>query len=409
MPKRFRINPALLVTAGVLISSTLIPVSALAASQDQVIAELQAQVAALTERLNSLEAKPSVPVRDYAPPAVTASSTSPSWTDRITLKGDFRYRHEYIDAQGADDRNRQRIRARPELKAQILDTVDVGFGLATGSGDPVSSNQTLGDGSSSKDINLDLAYVNWQTPIEGTNLIAGKFKNPIHRAGGNGLLWDSDLRPEGSAFTYQRGSWFATGVMLWAEEDSGNDDSLVWSGQAGWKNDFDNVNLLLGLGFTHFDAKGKPVPFDGDPRGNSVDALNNYLYDYQELELFAEARFSVADIPTMLFVDLVQNQDADNNDTGFAIGGTMKFQHKDHPWQVGYTYQDLQADAVFALWTDSDFIGGGTDGKGHIFRGSYSVTKAIALGSTLFINERGGDVGPWEDYNRLMLDVSFKY
>jgi len=78
MPKRFRINSALLVTAGVLISSTLIPVSALAASQDQVIAELQAQVAALTERLNSLEAKPSVPVRDYAPPAVTASSTSPN-------------------------------------------------------------------------------------------------------------------------------------------------------------------------------------------------------------------------------------------------------------------------------------------------------------------------------------------
>ena len=64
----------------------------------------------------------------------------------------------------------------------------------------------------------------------------------------------------------------------------------------------------------------------------------------------------------------------------------------------------------FGFFTDSDFIGGGTDGKGHIFRGSYALTKNVSLGGTLFINERGeNSTGSPEDYDRLMLDVEFKY
>ena len=74
-----------------------------------------------------------------------------------------------------------------------------------------------------------------------------------------------------------------------------------------------------------------------------------------------------------------------------------------------HSTKDLEADATFALFSESDFIGGGTDGKGHIFRGNYSLTKGIALGGTLFVNERGGNAGESEDFNRLMLDISFKY
>ncbi|MFB3103355.1 MAG: hypothetical protein ACE1ZA_00380, partial [Pseudomonadales bacterium] len=64
---------------------------------------------------------------------------------------------------------------------------------------------------------------------------------------------------------------------------------------------------------------------------------------------------------------------------------------------------------VLGIVTDSDFIGGGTDGTGHILRGSYGVSNKISLNGTLFINERGGDLGIEEDYDRLQLDVSFKY
>lgn len=380
-----------------------------AATQDEIIAELQAQVAALSQRLNSLETR-RVPEIQYETPSVAArTNAAQSWTDRIKMKGDFRFRQEHIDADNSSTRNRQRIRARPAIEAELTDTIDVGFGLATGDDDPVSSNQTLGEGSSSKAINLDLAYVNWQTPLDGLSLRAGKYKNTFRRVGGNGLVWDSDLRPEGAAVVYKQGNWFGTAQILWTEESSSDDDKVVWGAQAGWQGDIGSTNLLLGGGYENFETAGEAVFFDGDPRGNSVDAAGNYLYDYHDVELFAELRLEIADIPTMFFVDYTHNLDADDFDSGYAIGGEMSFKDSNHPWKVGYTYQDLDADATFALFADSDFIGGGTDGKGHIIRGSYSLTKAIALGGTLFVNERGGNAGESEDYNRLMLDIAFKY
>ena len=66
----------------------------------------------------------------------------------------------------------------PALVAKITDTREVGFGMATGGDDPVSTNQTLGGGGSTKDVRLDLAYATW-TGLENTALTAGKFANPI--------------------------------------------------------------------------------------------------------------------------------------------------------------------------------------------------------------------------------------
>ena len=84
-----------------------------------------------------------------------------SWAEKIKWKGDFRYRYEDIEEDGKDDRDRNRIRARPALVAKTSDTTEVGFGLATGGDDPVSTNQTLGGGGSTKDVRLDLAYATW--------------------------------------------------------------------------------------------------------------------------------------------------------------------------------------------------------------------------------------------------------
>lgn len=182
---------------GMSLALVLIANSALAATDEEVIAELQAQLAALSARLEKLESRNQVPESEYQIPATAPiAAATPGWEDRIRLKGDFRYRHDTIDAEFADrNRHRQRIRARPAIEADVSDNLEVGFGLATGSDNPVSSNQTLGDGFSSKAINLDLAYFDWSTGVDGLHVVGGKFKNPLQRAGGNGLIWDSDLRP----------------------------------------------------------------------------------------------------------------------------------------------------------------------------------------------------------------------
>ncbi len=398
--------------------------SAWSETSERVIAELRAEIASLNERLSRIESRASsndriewVSSQAVNQRRTTNQSVAPSrtrddnvmWYETLKINGDFRYRHETIDAEFSSNHHRHRIRARAHLMAEISDTVDVGLGIASGGDDPVSTNQTLGEGSSTKDVRLDLAYATWATPVDGFSLTGGKFANPVHRAGGNSLLWDSDFRPEGMAASYDRGALFAHAWGLWVEERSAGGDSIVFGGQVGWQGELKATNLLVGAGYFDFDTKGEAVAFDGNPRGNSIDANGDYLYDYQEIEVFAELDFEVAGHPVTLFADYVYNHDADEFDTGYALGARVEFDGGRNDWQLGYAYQDLEADAVFALFTDSDFSGGGTDGKGHILKGRYAITPQISLGGTLFINERNANAGITEDYDRLQLDVSFKY
>jgi hypothetical protein len=379
---------------------------AYAATDAEVIEILKAQIGALTDRLDALESN-KVKTQVYSTPQTSQPKpVAATWTDDIKLKGDFRYRHESFDIEGRDDRHRQRIRARTELSAKVNDTVSVGFGLATGGLDPISTNQTLGDGSSSKNVVLDLAYAKWATPIEGLTVQGGKFKNPFHRAGGNGLLWDGDLRPEGAGATYTNDIYFANALGLFIDEDSSGEDAFLIGGQFGVNSDLADGKLLAGIGYYNFtDTEGRDVFFDGDSQGNLVNPDGTYVSGFELIEGFAEYAFMVNDSKVTLFADYVQNLDADDFDTGYALGVKVK----QNAWSAGWAYQDLEADAVIGTFTDSDFIGGGTDGKGHILQAGYSLTKSIGLKGTLFLNDRNVDFGAEEDFKRLMLDISFKY
>ena len=90
-----------------------------------------------------------------------SSKESVSSANQIALKGDFRYRYEYIDSESKTHRDRDRVRARFGVEASIPNDLKVGFGIASGGDNPVSSNQTLGKGNSTKDLRLDVAYLKW--------------------------------------------------------------------------------------------------------------------------------------------------------------------------------------------------------------------------------------------------------
>lgn len=398
--------------------------TATAATDDatSIIAALKAQVEALTARVETLEAtdeakqsgqkEAAKSIRSTAvvaaavtqPPPIVQQSTS-SWTDDIKLKGDFRYRHEAFDVDNRRDRHRQRIRARTQVTGRVNDTTSVGFGLASGGSNPISSNQTLDDAGSTKDIGIDLAYVKWQ-PRDSTTILAGKIKNPIYRVGGNSLLWDGDLNPEGVGVQHQSGGFFANGIASWLDESGSDDDSYLVGGQVGLQSDTGGGELKVGIGYFNFlDTKGENPFFNGNPAGNRVDANGQYLSGFEVLEGFAEFGFEVGDGELSVFADYVQNLEASDYDMGYAFGGTYRI----NKWRFGYTYQELEADAVLATLTDSDFIGGGTDGEGHILRSSYALGRNVSLSGTLFLNDRNIDFGNEEEFKRLMLDISFKY
>ncbi len=110
----------------------------------------------------------------FALPTVADNNVA-SWTDHIRLNGDLRLRYENIDEDGEQERNRVRFRARFGLSADVSDDIKIVLQLASGGDDPVSTNQTIDDGFSTKDIGIDLAYVDWSVNDE-FSVYGGKMK-----------------------------------------------------------------------------------------------------------------------------------------------------------------------------------------------------------------------------------------
>lgn len=405
------------------------------AASDEDLAAMRAQLLAMGERLDRLEAENRTLaetnaelVKTNQDNAITVAAVSEKtdavaaevkeqaaktgWTDTIRWKGDFRYRYESFDIEGTPDRNRNRVRARAALIADVTPTIEVGLGLASGGDDPVSTNQTLGGGGSSKGLNLDLAYFDW-SGLANTHVVGGKFSNYLHKSGKNALLWDGDWRPEGTGIKWDNGTFFANGLGTWIESDSKKDQSFAYGLQGGVKLPIgDSLKLTAGVGYYEFDTRGSGSFFgdDDDFFGNSFDPVTNtYLYDYEEIEVFADLGFSLFDRPVLVFADFVQNQAADKYDTGYAFGFKYGKAKNKGQWEFGYIYQELEADSVLGLLTDSDFGGGGTDSRGHIIKGSYAIAKNFNAKFTYFINEAGLKSGDPIDFERLQLDLSFKY
>jgi len=416
--------------------SIIISPAAFAAVSDEDFAALREQLAAVSARLEQLAAENAElrAAQDQADTAISEVQTtvaempasSESWADRVKLDGDFRYRYEYIDEDGSDSRKRNRIRARTNIKAQVADNTEVGFGLATGGDDPVSTNQTLGGGGTSKSVVINLAYIDWEA-AEGLHLLAGKFKNPLKRPGSQALTWDGDWTPEGLALKYQRDWYFVNVLGNYLEGDSKKSNkNFSWGGQFGATASVGDVKLTGGIGYYSIPTKGKETNY-GDPTdpgdffgntavevggaacGTTPDTTCVYLYDYDLTQVFAEASFDIGDWPALVFFDYVNNSDPSDNDTGWLLG-TKLGQAKDRgEMQFTYYYADKEADSMIGLLTDSDFGGGGTDNKGHWLQFNYGINKSLAIGAQYFINEVDITSGSKSDYNRLMIDMQWKW
>lgn len=347
-----------------------------------------------------------------------------SWAERMRWKGDFRYRYENIDEEGKDGRNRSRIRARTHLEADLSPTLEVGIGLATGGDDPVSSNQTIGGGGSSKDIKIDLAYFEW-TGLSNTSITGGKYSNFLIRPGKKGLRWDGDWRPEGLGLIWDNGTFFVQGLGTWLEGDSRNGTEFAWGVQGGMNiKTGDTGKLRFGVGYTVFDIAGR-TPLFGDPDdfyGNSFIPDPNgptdpndpdfnlvFAHDYHNYEIFADWTFKMGNFPFQIFGNYTVNDEVDENDTGYLLGAKFGSAKARGTWDITYFYEKLEADATVGLLSDSDFGGGGTDAKGHVLSGTYAFHKTWSFKATYFINEIKLASGDPRDYDRLMLDLVYKF
>jgi len=402
-----------------------------AAVSDAEFAELKAQMAAMAQRLSTLEAENQqlkesttdsvaqlegtreelLVVKDDLA-VVKKQEEASSWAERIKWKGDFRYRYEDIQQDDKADRNRDRIRARAELIAKTTETTTVGLGLATGGDDPVSTNQTLGGGGSTKEVRLDLAYFTW-TGLEDTAVTAGKFKNPYYVEHGSQLIWDGDFRPEGASVQWAADNFFANAAYSYIESDSNSDDKAFWGLQVGANFDlFDSMQLTAAAGYLDFPTKGLPSIYDDDFFGNTSVIENGvevYEYDYTLYHGSLGLSFEVFDLPLALYGDYVHNDDADEYDTGYVAGIQLGKAKGKGSWQLQYQYEQLDANATLGLVTDSDFMDGGTDGEGSKYSAAYMLDNNWTIAATYYDGNTGVDLGNDAKYQRLQLDTYFKY
>ncbi len=344
---------------------------------------------------------------------VMAADEEVSWVDRVSFYGHLRLRYEDLQEEGNPDANRDRERglARFGIKADVHEKVKIVFGLATGGDNPVSRNVTGDGGFTTKEIGLELFYADWEA-TDSISVYAGKMKNQLFKAGKVPLIWDSDLNLEGVAATYSSGMLFGSLGSYSVEERSGEDDSILYSGQIGVEFSVgQNSTLTTGLGyFAYTNTIGNEPFYNGDAKGNTVDVNGNLVFDYKNTEAFAQFDTTIGTWPLQFYGHYTVNNEVDREDTAYAFGAKIGSTKKQGNMQFGWTYQDIEADSVIGTFNDSDFGGGGTDSRGHMIKAKYMITDNINVGGTLFVNKIDGFQGGVErDFDRVQLDLEFKF
>ena len=311
----------------------------------------------------------------------------------IDMFGDFRVRNEGIWDETTDQRIRSRFRARVGVGSDVTEDVRVAVRLATGSASPTSANQTMTGAFSAKAIYIDRAYAEWNrsdgAPITA---IAGKMPNPLFRAGGNQLIWDSDVSPEGFSVSYGAASkhatpLFANANVFWIDEQATGDDILLFAAQAGPNIRIgDAGSLVIGGGYLHYTN-----PFQN--------------VEWRPIEAFAQFSTGNDEIGVTAFANAAVNLAEDDDTTAWLIG----IQTRSGNWCFGYSYRHAEVFAVPQHFTDFNFAGGATNASGHEISVSATPVNGLALKLTEYFNTVGL-VGPTSTYySRLMFDVSLSF
>lgn len=363
-----------------------------------------------------------------------AQEVKPKWSDKITLKGDLRLREENIrqgddsSGKGSYNQNRLRLRARIAAEAAVNEDLKAVLGLSSGDDDPVSSNQTFGEEFSRKPIRLELAYLEW-TPafisemgLGKAHLLGGKMKNPFLTV--SELIWDGDVNPEGLAISckapvLENLDLLANAGSFWFYERKSDPDTMLYVGQLGLKlKNSAGYYVLVGGSYYHFQNVKDYGAFDykdsdsfyGNSScnvGTDEKPVKVYACEFHEIEGMTVIGFP---FPVFLqsgelFADYVKNLDPDSDNIGYQVGARLGKLKEPGDIALGYAYRKLEKDATMGAMTDSDWWGGGTDGKGHQVKAGYQLMKNWTLNLTYFFKNTKSMSKSEIDYDRFQLDL----
>lgn len=389
----------------------------------------------------------------------------PDWVTSLKINGDFRARYENISpnsggvaAPGSTtfdkylaDRNRFRYRMRLGITASIQDNFEVGMRLTSSEpvkvgngGDPISGNTTFGNNASKKAIFVDLAYGKW-TPINDgdwtATFTAGKMENPFTTSD---MVFDGDYTPEGFAeqFGYNINSKNALklnlGQFAILESSTKASDPFLYGAQLRWDSvwtpKWGSSMGVAGYALANADRLlSSAVPDQNagnerDPSGRLANAYNPIVADASVTYTLDSFPMYKGAFPVKLGGEYMNNPAANNANEGYWVGVFLGKSGKKGAWDLSYRWKELQGNAWYEEFVDSDYgayytstsatmprsaAGGyaaGTNVRGHIIKASYSPYNSLTLGVAYLLTEViDQPTAKSEQTGRLQIDASLKF
>ncbi len=328
-------------------------------------------------------------------------SSLPAWVQNTKLKGDLRLRfqnlHEKNNADISKDTTIGRIRMRLGLESKINNKIKAGIGIATGSGDPRSTNISFGSCNTKKGLYLDYAYAKYD-PLPWLNLAGGKMLLPDVLWEPTDLIWDTDITPEGAVIGFNKtldpktSVFMKAGPLVLVDDTSTTSGAMAYIVQPGINYAFnDTLSLNGAVSYGYFQVKGSAA--SSYSNGQNTKIGTSYANDYSDispaLELTIKEPFKSLGLNVenlKFFGEYVNNLAVSNKNTGSSLGfqlGNEKI-NKWGDWQFKYIYAMLEKDAVLDILPDSDRYKGKTGMRSHEGALSYGLGKNTFLGFDVY-------------------------
>jgi len=303
----------------------------------------------------------------------------------VAVKGSFGYRYDSLDVGTAPTINQDKLKAALKLSADVNDKTKVVVGLRTG--DYNTPYVTMGGGTSLKNIDLNLAYVEY-APLASTKVTLGKMDQPW--ANSSSLFFDKDIKPEGLAVAFDAGNGLsANAYSLTVAEGGLKPDSKVKGFQVGVAKELAGLNVGAYAGVMNHDYA---IP-------------NSTLRAKLDVTHLGA---SVSKGPFTAFVDQAKNDKAalGKDDTALAYGVTFGKASAPGTWDAGYLHQKVEKNSLSALWLDNEFAAGAAQHEGDVFAVNYVVAKGWKLSGKYY----DAEVGPNKiDHKHVTLDLNYMF
>ena len=405
-------------------------------SDEQILKELEYlrnKVASQQEHIDALGAMVDKKVSAKVEEEVKKSGGSKvalanKFIDQLTLKGDLRARYEirdrdYKDTSSSTDVSRDRWRTRFRVGG-VWDNKEenwqVGAGLASGSDDPTSTNDTWSEDKpfETGDIRLDYAYAKHKW--NDFSFTLGQHENPYQSSW---VFWDGDVRLAGLTGHYgAKEGVFATLGGYSAKLVNDDNTATLVVGQAGYNGKVGEANYTLAAGYHTY---SKSLINEGSSTF-SLNAVDENKYELNIGDLYGKVSVPVGEVKLSLYGQLWQNFGADgaigqsqagssftqkpeDADMGWVFGADAKY----GAFKLGYAYSVVEADSLFGYLSDSDFGDGlsKTNKKGHRVQAGYEFTKNWSADITWLSFERDEDYAAANEdqVDIYQFDVSYKF